>query len=99
MNRHTPPGRTSISWTVVVKPFGPHHLTMCVLSVHARYTSSRGASNTRDNTSSRSAVALLVEVTGGPAYAGTRPVDRTPRTRPAPCRSGPCHREIGRAHV
>src|ERR1017187_1859288 len=57
MNRQTPPGRTSISLVVVVKPFGPHHLMMCFGSVHAFQTGSRGASNTRVMTISRSEVA------------------------------------------
>src|SRR5438132_8410848 len=46
-NRQTPPGLTSISWMVFVKPLGPHHLATCCGSVHIRNTSSRGASNTR----------------------------------------------------
>src|SRR6185437_3785696 len=51
----TPPGRTSISSTVSVKPYGPHHFTICSGSVHASQTSSRGASKTRVITTSRSA--------------------------------------------
>src|SRR5256885_17138071 len=47
MKRHTPPGRTSISWIVLRKPFGPHQWTTCFGSVHIRQTSSRGASKTR----------------------------------------------------
>src|SRR6266568_835411 len=47
MKRHTPPGCTSISWIVFVKPFGPHQWTTCRGSVHIRQTSSRGASKTR----------------------------------------------------
>src|SRR5215212_161530 len=46
-NRQAPPGRTSISWIVLVKPFGPHHLTTWCGSVHIRNTRSRGASNSR----------------------------------------------------
>src|ERR1051326_3429725 len=45
--RQAPPGRTSISCSVFVKPFGPHQCTTCCGSVHIRHTSSRGASNTR----------------------------------------------------
>src|SRR5438874_6883831 len=47
MKRHTPPGRTSISWIVFRKPFGPHQWATCLGSVHIRQTSSRGASKTR----------------------------------------------------
>src|ERR1700694_1855095 len=57
MNRHTPPGLTSISWIVFVNPFGPHHCATCLGSVNALKTSSRGASKTRARTISRSAVA------------------------------------------
>src|SRR3954470_24067388 len=39
---------------VVVNPFGPHHCTTCCGSVHAAQTSSRGASNRREITISRS---------------------------------------------
>src|SRR5262245_19186256 len=49
-----PPGRTSISWIVVVKPFGPHHFTTCSGSVIASQTISRGASTTRVRRNSRS---------------------------------------------
>src|SRR5438445_5934052 len=59
MNRHTPPGRKSISCIVVVKPFGPHQFTMCFGSLHNFQTSSRGASNTRLAAISRAAVSLL----------------------------------------
>src|SRR5437762_11262469 len=45
--RHTPPGRTSLSCRVFVKPSGPHQWTTCFGSVHIRHTSSRGASKTR----------------------------------------------------
>src|SRR6476646_2760108 len=44
---------------VVVKPFGPHHFTICSASVQARHTSSRGALTVRSITISRSAFALL----------------------------------------
>src|SRR5712675_3090757 len=54
--RQRPPGRTSISWIVVVKPLGPHHCTTCLGSAHASQTSSRGASKTRVITISRSEV-------------------------------------------
>src|SRR4051794_6063418 len=53
-NRQTPPGRTSLLNVVVVKPFGPHHLSRCCGSVHILKTSSRGASNTRVAAISRS---------------------------------------------
>src|ERR1051325_1610369 len=56
MKRQTPPGRTSISWIVFVKPFGPHHCATCFGSVHTAHTSSRGASSNRSPTISRSAV-------------------------------------------
>src|SRR5579859_365098 len=52
--RQWPPGRTSISWMVVVKPLGPHHCATCLGSVNASQTISRGASYTRDVTISRS---------------------------------------------
>src|SRR5271155_2180208 len=45
--RHTPPGRKSKLWVVVVKPFGPHHCARCLGSVHAANTKSRGAANSR----------------------------------------------------
>src|SRR3979409_458085 len=54
--RQRPPGRTSISWIVVLKPFGPHHCATCFGSTNASHTSSRGASNRRDITISRSGV-------------------------------------------
>src|SRR5581483_5082521 len=57
MKRQTPPGRTSISCVVVVKPFGPHQRSICCCSVHARNTTARGASNVRVVTISRSEVA------------------------------------------
>src|ERR1700722_4113112 len=53
-NRQTPCGFTSISWIVVVNPFGPHHCTMCLGSVHSFHTSSRGASYMRVAEISRS---------------------------------------------
>src|SRR6266571_3446330 len=56
MNRHAPPGLTSISWIVVVKPVGPHHWAICRGSVHALNTSSLGALKTRLMTISRSVV-------------------------------------------
>ena len=56
VKRHIPPGRTSMDRVVLVKPFGPSQCTRCSGSVHARKTSSRGASNTRVMTISRSAV-------------------------------------------
>src|SRR5260370_42150869 len=51
--RQAPPGLTSISQTGFVKPRGPHQCAMCLGSVHALNTSSRGASKTRVMTSSR----------------------------------------------
>src|SRR6202171_4878659 len=59
MNRQTPPGLTSISKIVVVKSFGPHQEPMCSGSVQAWKTRSRGASNTRVKTISRSAALVL----------------------------------------
>src|SRR5690349_13633993 len=44
----------SASLIVVVKPRGPNHLAKCSFSVQARKTRSRGASNTRASTISRS---------------------------------------------
>src|SRR5262249_10941329 len=46
-SNQVPPGRTSISRTVFVKPLGPHHFATCVGSVHAANTRLRGASTTR----------------------------------------------------
>src|SRR5688500_7232643 len=51
--RHTPPGRTSISCVVRVKPRGPHQFATCSRLVHMSNTSSRGASNVRRATISR----------------------------------------------
>src|SRR4051812_22522355 len=72
VNRHTPPGRTSISRVVVVNPSGPHHLAICLASVHAANTRSRGASTVRVMTISRSAVLWAdgVEVTDGSLVMG-----------------------------
>src|SRR5271154_66068 len=53
---HTPPTRKSIFSIVVVKPRGPHQFTTCLGFVIASQTSSRGASNSRVMTISRSAV-------------------------------------------
>src|SRR5580704_14700107 len=66
-SRQTPPGRTSISEIVVLKPFGPHHCATCFGSVHTANTSSRGASKTRLKTSSRSAVFASALVFAFPA--------------------------------
>src|ERR1017187_3183298 len=52
--RQVPPALTSISWIVLVKPFGPHHCARCAGSVHALHTSSRGAAKARVETISRS---------------------------------------------
>src|SRR5579859_3741154 len=64
-SRQTPPGLTSISEMVVLNPLGPHQCARCRGSVQASNTSSRGASNRRVKTSSRSAapaVALLAAI-------------------------------------
>src|SRR5438128_3403304 len=65
--RHVPPGRTSISQEIVMKPSGPHQPAACSASVHALNTRRRGASKIRVMTSSRcadatSALALAVIV-------------------------------------
>src|SRR5271169_3680684 len=52
--RIAPPARASSSHTGFVKPFGPHHCSMCLVSVHALNTSSLGASKTRVTTRSHS---------------------------------------------
>src|SRR3974377_412689 len=44
--RNFPPTRKSISQTVAVNPFGPHHCITYFGSVHAFQTNSRGASKT-----------------------------------------------------
>src|SRR5215212_5408628 len=44
----------SASLIVVMNPRGPNHFAKCSFSVHARKTRSRGASNTRERTISRS---------------------------------------------
>src|SRR5271170_2046701 len=46
-----PPGRTSISHTGLVKPFGPHQRAICLGSVQALKTSARGAAKIRVRTS------------------------------------------------
>src|SRR5579859_8029527 len=53
--RQAPPGRTSSWQSGLVKPCGPHHWAMCVGSVQALKTRSRGASKMRVMTTSRSA--------------------------------------------
>src|SRR2546426_11955778 len=61
--RRAPPGRTSSWQTGAVKCSGGNHSASCRGSVHARYTTSRGASNTRVVVSVRSVggvVRLLV---------------------------------------
>src|SRR2546426_1028685 len=63
--RRAPPGRTSSWQTGAVKCSGGNHSASCRGSVHARYTTSRGASNTRVVVSVRSAggvVRLLVRL-------------------------------------
>src|SRR5882762_4788577 len=54
MNRHWPPGRTSIFLTSVASRAKPHHLGMRSGSVIASHTTSRGASNLRVMRISRS---------------------------------------------
>src|SRR5882762_4402988 len=54
MNRHWPPGRTSIFLTSVASLAKPHHLGMRSGSVIASHTTSRGASNLRVMRISRS---------------------------------------------
>src|SRR5438034_2015438 len=64
--RSKPPGRRSISQTGAVKSFGGNHWAICFGSVHALYTSSRGALNTRVVVKVRSAGAateLLLSLT------------------------------------
>ena len=58
MKRQRPPGLTSISWIVFVKPFGPHQCTRCFGSVHALNTSSLGALMMREMTISQFADSL-----------------------------------------
>src|SRR5437667_8843163 len=58
--RSAPPGRTSISQTGFVKPFGPHHFATCTGSVQALNTSARGASKMRVMTTVRSACFALM---------------------------------------
>src|SRR5215471_17971528 len=72
-----PPGRTSIWHAMVVKPCGPHQRAAIAWSVQARNTRSRGASNSRVITSSRS---LGVMTGSALAAAGMRlsfPLDLT----------------------
>src|SRR5438067_13661657 len=56
VNRQVPPGRKSMPWVIVVNPRGPYQWIRCLGSVQTANTSSRGASNTRVKTSSRSVV-------------------------------------------
>src|SRR5438093_4451762 len=58
--RREPPGRTSSWQTGAVKCSGGNHSANCRGSVHAWYTSSRGASNTRVVVSVRSAGGVTV---------------------------------------
>src|SRR5438093_4606100 len=58
--RRTPPGRTSSSQIGAEKCSGGNHRANCFGSVHARYTSSRGASNTCVVMSVRSAGGVTV---------------------------------------
>src|SRR5690349_9477235 len=60
--RHVPPGVTDISSVVVLKPRGPHHCTICLGSVHAAKTISRGAWRRRLWMISRSAVLLVLSM-------------------------------------
>ena len=75
--RYRPPGRTSISQTGFVKPFGPHHCATCFGSVQASNTRSRGASKVRVSTKSRSVAAIL-----GRCSASFSSVDFPPSTAP-----------------
>src|SRR3984893_1027509 len=56
--RNVPPGRGSISRTVLVNPFGPQNCARCLGSVNSLKTSSRGASNVRATTMTRSSDGL-----------------------------------------
>src|SRR2546426_3216549 len=62
MNRQAPPGRTSILSTIVVYRLGPHQFGISFGSVIALKTRSRGASNSRVMTISRSPRLLIVVV-------------------------------------
>src|SRR5206468_4540718 len=53
--RMAPRAHASISQTGFVKPFGPHHCAMCLVSVQALNTNSLGASKTRVRTRSHCA--------------------------------------------
>src|SRR5438105_3044841 len=55
---HEPPGRKSIWCVVLEKPLGPHQRSSFSAAVQASKTLSRGASNVRETTTSRSAVSL-----------------------------------------
>src|ERR1051325_3129159 len=57
--RQAPPGRTSISNVVMVKPFGPHHSPRYSRFVNASKTSARGASKTRVATIARPSAAAF----------------------------------------
>src|SRR6266702_1651082 len=60
--RHFPPGRKSISQLAVSNRRGPHQRDMCSHEVCASNTSSRGASNTRVMTNSRSPWVVTVSL-------------------------------------
>src|SRR5207302_4253877 len=53
--RKAPPGRASILYDGIVKPWGPHQPTRCSGSVQALNTTRGGASKKRETTSSRCA--------------------------------------------
>src|SRR6187402_15158 len=59
---HSPPTRRSMRMVLLVKPLGPHHLSMCSGRVQAFQTSDRGAFTARSRVISRSAVALLAVI-------------------------------------
>src|SRR3974377_304890 len=105
MSKHArPPGRTSISLTVQVKPSGPNHWQKASASVHAANTASRAASKTRTRTISRSRAHVVGSVTvggllmaspmwGGGAGVRGREVGIEPVEAVLPCGAGvlsPC---------
>src|SRR5262245_18776974 len=83
MNRQTPPTRTSISWMVVLKPFGPHHCCTCSGSVQAFQTRARGALIARCVTISRSLSDILISLLGlDGAHVRLEPVEARLPLRP-----------------
>ena len=65
-----PPTRTSISATVQVKPFGPHHCSTYSGSVHDFQASSSGAGMSRVPTTSK--VSVMAAEYGGDALPSHR---------------------------